>query len=148
MPLQQIGRKLAAAPNDPHRRHAVADAQMRLGQSVQPARPQEAERLYRDAIAGNMRLTGEFPHTTQYRTDLAEAHHGLFLLAAGLALKIGVADVLVQFVRQSFETPAQLATTGRGDGPKVGRYMNAPATLARTRSVGRRWYGSCGSSGT
>jgi serine/threonine protein kinase/tetratricopeptide (TPR) repeat protein len=70
----------AAAPNDPNRRHAVADAQMKFGRSLQGDRPQEAERLFRDAIAGNLKLTGEFPRTTQYRADLADAYHHLFLL--------------------------------------------------------------------
>jgi serine/threonine protein kinase/Flp pilus assembly protein TadD len=90
---------LAAAPNDPHRRHAVACAQLQVGETlfrdrrhevacaqIQVGetlfrdRPQEAERLFRDAIAGNMKLTSEFPHTTQYSMDLADANHHLFLL--------------------------------------------------------------------
>src|SRR5262249_46410534 len=71
---------LAAAPNDPQRRHAVADAQMKVGRSVEGDRPQEAERLYGDAIAGNLKLTDEFPYTTLYRADLADAYHHLFLL--------------------------------------------------------------------
>jgi tetratricopeptide (TPR) repeat protein len=78
--LQLQEKLLAAAPNDPHRRHAVAGAQMKFGRSLQRDRPQEAERLFRDAIAGNLKLTGDFPHTAQYRTDLADAYHHLFLL--------------------------------------------------------------------
>jgi alginate O-acetyltransferase complex protein AlgI len=45
------------------------------------------------------------------RFDAAGFHHGLFLLAAGLALKLGVADVLAQFVREGFAKPAALSTT-------------------------------------
>jgi tetratricopeptide (TPR) repeat protein len=71
---------LAAALNDPHRRHAVARAQIQVGENLFRGRPQEAERLFRDAIAGVMKLTREFPHTTQYGTDLADANHHLFVL--------------------------------------------------------------------
>jgi serine/threonine protein kinase/tetratricopeptide (TPR) repeat protein len=71
---------LAAAPNDPERRHAVTYAQIELGSCLHRGQPQEAERLYRDAIAGNMKLTSQFPHTAEYRTNLADACHGLFLL--------------------------------------------------------------------
>ncbi len=78
--LQRQEDLLAAAPNDPQRRHAVAEAQLKLGRSLQSDRPQEAERLFHDAIAGNLKLTGEFPHTTEYRADLADAYHHLFLL--------------------------------------------------------------------
>jgi tetratricopeptide (TPR) repeat protein/tRNA A-37 threonylcarbamoyl transferase component Bud32 len=78
--LQLQEKLLAAAPNDPQRRYAVANAQMECGRSLQRGRPQEAERLFRDAIAGNQQLTTEFPHMTQYRTNLADAYHHLFLL--------------------------------------------------------------------
>jgi tetratricopeptide (TPR) repeat protein len=78
--LQMQEKLLAAAPNDPQRRHAVAYAQIELGRSVQRCRPQEAERLFRDALAGNMKLTSEFPHMAQYRTNLAEVYHHLFHL--------------------------------------------------------------------
>src|SRR5262249_43399988 len=78
--LQLQEKLLAAAPNDPHRRHAVTNAQLEFGASLHHGRPQEAERLYRAAIAGNTTLTSEFPHTPQYRTDLADASHGRLLL--------------------------------------------------------------------
>jgi tetratricopeptide (TPR) repeat protein len=78
--LQLQEKLLAAAPNDPHRRHAVAYAQLELGRSLQSGQSQKAERLFRDAIAWNVKLTSDFPHTTQYRTNLAEAYHHLFLL--------------------------------------------------------------------
>jgi len=78
--LQLQEKLLAAAPNDPHRRHAVAYSQMKYGGSLHHTRPQEAEHLYRDAIAGNLKLTSEFPHTTQYRTDLVDSYHHLFIL--------------------------------------------------------------------
>jgi serine/threonine protein kinase len=78
--LQLQKKLLAAAPNDPQRRHAVAYAQLELGRSLQSGQPQKAERLFRDAIAENAKLTSEFPHTPQYRTNLAEAYHHLFLL--------------------------------------------------------------------
>jgi serine/threonine protein kinase/tetratricopeptide (TPR) repeat protein len=78
--LQRQERLLSAAPNDPHRRHAVASARMELGRTLFADRPQEAERLFRDAVAGYAKLAGEFPHTARYRTDLASAYHDLFLL--------------------------------------------------------------------
>jgi tetratricopeptide (TPR) repeat protein len=78
--LRSKEKLLAAAPNDPHRRQAVAYAQLKLGRSLLSGRPQEAERLTRDAIAGALKLTGEFPHTAEVRTNLADAYHQLFLL--------------------------------------------------------------------
>ena len=39
-------------------------------------------------------------------------HHGLFLLIAGLALKVGVADVLAQFANEGFAHPDALTTVG------------------------------------
>ena len=45
------------------------------------------------------------------RFDAEGFHHGLFLVVAGLALKIGVADVLSQFVARDFAAPGGLATT-------------------------------------
>ena len=38
-------------------------------------------------------------------------HYGVFLFASGVLLKIGVADVLRQFVDEAFKAPAGLATT-------------------------------------
>jgi D-alanyl-lipoteichoic acid acyltransferase DltB (MBOAT superfamily) len=43
--------------------------------------------------------------------DPARFHHGMFLLLCGLALKIGVADVLRQFADEAFANPGALATT-------------------------------------
>src|SRR5712691_4546444 len=43
-------------------------------------------------------------------------HHGLFLVAAGLALKLGIADVLAQFANESFADPAALSTTSAWTG--------------------------------
>jgi alginate O-acetyltransferase complex protein AlgI len=43
--------------------------------------------------------------------DPSRFHHGLFLFAAGLFLKIGVADVLRQFADEAFKSPGDLATT-------------------------------------
>jgi alginate O-acetyltransferase complex protein AlgI len=45
------------------------------------------------------------------RFDAGGFHHGLFLVVAGLALKVGVADVLAQFVGDAFARQTQLATT-------------------------------------
>ena len=45
------------------------------------------------------------------RFDAEGFHHGLFLIVAGLALKIGVADVLAQFVSDAFGRTPGLATT-------------------------------------
>jgi len=45
------------------------------------------------------------------RFDPEQFHHGLFLFVAGLALKIGVADVLRQFADEAFRSPGELATT-------------------------------------
>jgi alginate O-acetyltransferase complex protein AlgI len=47
----------------------------------------------------------------RHRFDVEGFHHGLFLIVAGLALKIGVADVLAQFVSEGLADPARLATT-------------------------------------
>jgi tetratricopeptide (TPR) repeat protein len=82
--LRSEEKRLAAAPNDPQRRHAVAFAQLEYGKSLHVARPREAERLYREAIAGNRKLASEFPLTAEYRMDLADAcQHLLLLLRAG-----------------------------------------------------------------
>jgi D-alanyl-lipoteichoic acid acyltransferase DltB (MBOAT superfamily) len=48
----------------------------------------------------------------QARFDPARFHHGLWLVIAGLALKIGVADVLAQFADQAFRAPDQLSSSG------------------------------------
>jgi len=50
------------------------------------------------------------------RFDAAQFHHGLWLVLAGLALKIGVADVLAQFANQAFHDPAALSTAGAWSG--------------------------------
>jgi alginate O-acetyltransferase complex protein AlgI len=44
------------------------------------------------------------------RFDPAGFHQGLWLLAAGMGLKIGVADVLAQFAQNSFASPSDLTT--------------------------------------
>lgn len=48
--------------------------------------------------------------------DAAVFHHGLWLLIAGLALKIGVADVLAQFANEAFREPSKLTTVGAWTG--------------------------------
>jgi alginate O-acetyltransferase complex protein AlgI len=48
--------------------------------------------------------------------DPAAFHQGLWLLLAGLALKIGVADVLAQFADEAFRAPAALSTSGAWAG--------------------------------
>jgi alginate O-acetyltransferase complex protein AlgI len=48
--------------------------------------------------------------------DAGRFHRGLWLLTAGLALKIGVADVLVQFANEAFADPAALSTSGAWTG--------------------------------
>ncbi len=69
--------------------------------------------FFAQLIAGPIVRAREFlPQLREKRRfDPEGFHQGLFLLAAGLALKIGVADVLAQFVTQDFSSPAGLATT-------------------------------------
>ena len=50
------------------------------------------------------------------RFDAASFHQGLWLMLAGLALKIGVADVLAQFADEAFRAPASLSTAGAWTG--------------------------------
>ena len=50
------------------------------------------------------------------RFDPSQFHHGLWLVMAGLALKIGVADVLAQFANQAFRDPAALSSSGAWSG--------------------------------
>lgn len=50
------------------------------------------------------------------RFDAAAFHQGLWLLLAGMALKIGVADVLAQFANEAFRTPGALTTSGAWTG--------------------------------
>lgn len=50
------------------------------------------------------------------RFDPAMFHQGLWLLLAGMALKIGVADVLAQFADEAFREPAKLTTVGAWAG--------------------------------
>ncbi len=45
------------------------------------------------------------------RFDAAGFHHGLFLVVAGMTLKLGVADVLALFANQAFANPSVLSTT-------------------------------------
>ncbi len=69
--------------------------------------------FFAQLVAGPIVRAHEFlPQLREKRRFDAEGfHHGLFLLVLGLALKIGVADVLAQFVSQSFDDPARLATS-------------------------------------
>ncbi len=53
---------------------------------------------------------------TAVRFDAAAFHRGLWLVLAGLALKIGVADVLAQFADDAFRAPATLTTVGAWTG--------------------------------
>jgi len=48
--------------------------------------------------------------------DAAGFHQGLWLVLAGMALKIGVADVLAQFADEAFRSPANLTTVGAWTG--------------------------------
>jgi len=48
--------------------------------------------------------------------DAAGFHQGLWLVLAGMALKIGVADVLAQFADEAFRSPASLTTVGAWTG--------------------------------
>jgi D-alanyl-lipoteichoic acid acyltransferase DltB (MBOAT superfamily) len=50
------------------------------------------------------------------RFDAGLFHHGLWLVLAGLALKIGIADVLAQFANQAFRDPSALSTSGAWSG--------------------------------
>lgn len=50
------------------------------------------------------------------RFDAAGFHQGLWLVLAGLALKIGVADVLAQFADEAFRSPTTLTTIGAWTG--------------------------------
>lgn len=48
--------------------------------------------------------------------DAGSFHQGIWLILVGLALKIGVADVLAQFANDAFKTPEKLTTTGAWTG--------------------------------
>ena len=48
--------------------------------------------------------------------DAAVFHQGLWLLIAGMALKIGVADVLAQFADEAFRAPGELSTVSAWTG--------------------------------
>ena len=48
--------------------------------------------------------------------DPARFHRGIWLILAGAALKVGVADVLAQFADEAFRAPAQLTTTSAWTG--------------------------------
>ena len=50
------------------------------------------------------------------RFDAAGFHQGLWLVLAGLALKIGVADVLAQFADEAFRAPSTQSTVGAWTG--------------------------------
>lgn len=48
--------------------------------------------------------------------DAANFHQGIWLILVGLALKIGVADVLAQFANEAFKSPESLTTIGAWTG--------------------------------
>jgi alginate O-acetyltransferase complex protein AlgI len=77
--------------------------------------------LFAQLVAGPIVRASEFlPQLRQRRRfDPEGFHHGLFLVVAGLALKVGVADVLAQFVAQDFAEPVRLATTQAGARPSA-----------------------------
>jgi alginate O-acetyltransferase complex protein AlgI len=50
------------------------------------------------------------------RFDAAQFHQGLWLVLAGLALKIGVADVLAQFADEAFRAPSAQSTVSAWTG--------------------------------
>jgi alginate O-acetyltransferase complex protein AlgI len=74
--------------------------------------------FFAQLVAGPIVRPSEFlPQLRERRRfDAAGVQHGLFLIVAGLALKLGVADVLAQFVAEDFARPEQLATTGAWTG--------------------------------
>jgi alginate O-acetyltransferase complex protein AlgI len=69
--------------------------------------------FFAQLVAGPIVRASEFlPQLRERRRFDAEGfHQGLFLVVAGLALKVGVADVLAQFVAQDFADPGRLATS-------------------------------------
>ena len=74
--------------------------------------------FFAQLVAGPIvRAKEMLPQLRERRTfDAAGFHQGLFLLAAGLALKVAVADVLAQFVAQDFAHPAELSTSDAWTG--------------------------------
>jgi alginate O-acetyltransferase complex protein AlgI len=74
--------------------------------------------FFAQLVAGPIVRAREFlPQLRERRRFDAEGfHHGLFLVVAGLALKVAVADVLAQFVAQDFRDPSALATTTAWSG--------------------------------
>jgi alginate O-acetyltransferase complex protein AlgI len=74
--------------------------------------------FFAQLVAGPIVRAREFlPQLRERRPFDAEGfHHGLFLVVAGLALKLGVADVLAQFVAEDFRDAASLATTTAWSG--------------------------------
>lgn len=69
-------------------------------------------------IAGPIVRAKEFlPQLYERRKfDAATFHQGLWLVIAGLFLKIGVADILAQFANEAFRTPSNLTTIGAWTG--------------------------------
>lgn len=69
-------------------------------------------------IAGPIVRARDFlPQLRQRRDFDAEVfHQGLWMLMAGMALKVGVADVLAQFADDAFRDPGKLTTTGAWAG--------------------------------
>ncbi|MFM7555574.1 MAG: MBOAT family O-acyltransferase [Verrucomicrobiota bacterium] len=69
-------------------------------------------------IAGPIVQAREFlPQLREAVTfDAARFHRGIWLVLAGAALKVGVADVLAQFADEAFRDPARLTTTAAWNG--------------------------------
>lgn len=69
-------------------------------------------------IAGPIVQAKEFlPQLREAVTfDPARFHRGIWLVLAGAALKVGVADVLAQFADEAFQDPARLTTTAAWTG--------------------------------
>ena len=88
--------------------------------------PAEASRLrfavfkcfFPQLIAGPIVRAHDFlPQLRSHRRfDPAGFHQGLWLFLAGMALKVGVADVVAQFADEAFRSPATLTTVGAWTG--------------------------------
>jgi alginate O-acetyltransferase complex protein AlgI len=74
--------------------------------------------FFAQLIAGPIVRAKDFLPQLQNRIkfDAAGFHQGLWLVMAGLALKIGMADVLAQFANEAFKTPSSLSTVGAWTG--------------------------------
>ena len=74
--------------------------------------------FFAQLIAGPIVRAKDFLPQLQARLrfDPALFHQGCWLVLAGLALKIGAADVLAQFANEAFRNPAALTTVGAWTG--------------------------------